>query len=171
MRTIYLLAIGSFALSAGSALAGEPAFESNLKRHQLSASEIAEKCKASIKAKVDLVTVLNEHGKSERVPRCVMLYRTASQSANDYLEEAKAAIAEVGADKINCDENATQQGCLDAGKRLIEKAASTHAHLATKAEEIETKLEELDLPEAEPQENQSAVEPDSRGTQVAGLEK
>jgi hypothetical protein len=125
----------------------------------------------SIQAKMDLVTIVNDQGKSEQVPRCVMLYRTASQSADSYLEEAKTAIANVGAEKINCDDNATQQGCLDASKRLMEKAASTHVQLAAKAEEIETKLEELNLPEAEPQDNQSAADPDKGPTQVAGLEK
>ncbi len=121
--------------------------ESRLKKHALSPQEIAEKCKASILAKADMVSTTDENGKSERVPRCVMLYRTSSQSASSYLDEVKQAVEEVAANAPNCDANATQQGCLEAGKKLIEKAASTHAQLAQKAEEIESKFDELQLPE------------------------
>lgn len=132
--------------------------ESKLQKHALNPQEIAEKCKASIQAKADMVSTVDENGKSERVPRCVMLYRASSQSASSYINDIRQAVEEVAANAPNCDANATQQGCLEAGKKLIERAASTHAQLAQKAEEIETKFDDFQLPEANSEASGEEVE-------------
>jgi hypothetical protein len=118
-----------------------------LELHAISEAEIAEKCRASILAKVDMVRVENQDGKSEIVPKCVMLYRTASTSASSYIEESRAAMEEISHTNANCDADATQKGCLEAGKKLVDAATNSHKRLAKKASEIEQNLSDLDLPE------------------------
>ena len=155
MKISILLTFAAGCLFASDAFAD--GLESKLKRHALSPQEIAEKCKASIQAKVDMVATTDENGRPEKVPRCVLLYRASSQSANSYLTDIQHAVEEVASNAPNCDDNSTQQGCLEAGKKLIEKAADTHAKLAQRAEEIESKFEEFQLPEVG--DNEADVEP------------
>jgi hypothetical protein len=118
-----------------------------LELHSLREAEIAEKCRASILAKVDMVTTTNQDGKPEIVPKCVMLYRTVSASASSYLQESQAAMEEIGQTDASCDADATQKGCLEAGKKLMDAATNSHKRLVNKASEIEQNLSDLDLPE------------------------
>ena len=67
-RFLYLALFATTALLSANAHA-DPANSGELKQYLLSDEQIAEKCQASIKAKVDMMAVEAEDGTTRKIPR------------------------------------------------------------------------------------------------------
>lgn len=127
------------AFMALPALADDGVTSGELDEYNLSDEQIAERCKAAIAGKVDLVTT--EDGR--RITSCEHTYETARAVATNYQAAEKDESGKIGQAKNNCDANNTQEKCLKAGDDSIAGAESAHESLATNAEKGEETLAQL----------------------------
>jgi hypothetical protein len=129
----------ALAIMALPAYAEEGVSSVELDEYNLSDEQIAERCKAAIAGKLDLITT--EDGR--RITTCQHTYETARAVATNYQTAEKGESDRIGQANNNCDANNTQEKCLRAGDDSISGAESAHESLATNAEKGEETLAQL----------------------------
>lgn len=137
----YLFILGSLLLLPAAVRAEGDFSSQDLKVHLLTDAEISERCAASIAGRVDMQEAKDENGQARFAPRCVLAYETMRALAESYMGKETAAVEVIGSAIHSCEENNTQENCLNAGRTLTDTAADSHEELAGVASEAEKKLE------------------------------
>jgi len=135
-----------------------------LNQYLISDEEIADRCKSSLDAKLDMVAYEDPvTGHVSSVPHCVSTYRSMRDVASGYIGQESSSREIVKGAKADCDANNTQDKCLKAGLEIALSAASAHDGLARAAEAGERKLSHLgNLPDIESEGGEFAKMPPAK---------
>src|SRR6184192_3125302 len=88
MRRLLVTAVCSLASLSQPAFGGD---EITVGTFVLTDAEIASRCTASIQGQVDMVSVENNEGVTQRVPRCVATYQNMRAIAQGFTDAEEAA--------------------------------------------------------------------------------
>lgn len=134
------------ALLAISTCVAQPAFAEGdaprpISDFALSDEQIAQRCRASIATKFDMVEVKDENGDSVKVPRCVVRYEGMRTVANDYTNNELQVRDSL---KNQSGECSNQANCVGAGVTIANVALDGYNKMVTVSEEARTTLDSVE---------------------------